>query len=225
MNFNTIENKLLTMANKVSKYCVGMEGNISSKIDDIIIIKASGSKLNELTINDLVCINKEDVNLTNPSKKASMELGFHRFLLGFDNINFVAHTHPTNTVKILCSNLSDEFSKNRLFPDQIVFNGKKSCLVPYAKPGEELTKLIKLFVNSFIKDEGYFPKLILLKNHGIISCGETIDECIISSDICEKSAEIFIGAYGLNKINFLHDSEINDLVEDENEIYRKKLIK
>ena len=153
-----------------------------------------------------------------------MELGFHTFLLGFDGINYISHTHPTNTLKILCSDMCELFSSNRLFPDQVVFNGVKSCLVPYAKPGDDLTNIIKINVNEFIDREGYFPKVILLENHGIITCGKTIDECIISTDICEKSADIFIGSLSLGKINFLTDLESKDLVNDKNEKYRQKLL-
>ena len=143
----------------------------------------------------------------------------------FDNINFISHTHPSNTVKILCSKYSSLFSHNRLFPDQVIFNGEKSCLVPYAKPGEELTKIIEECVNKFIENEGYFPKLILLENHGIIACGKTIDECVIISEICEKSAKIFLGAVLLGDIKFLSNSETNDLINDIKEKYRQELLK
>jgi L-fuculose-phosphate aldolase len=74
-------------------------------------------------------------------------------------------------------------------------------------------------------NSGNFPKLILLKNHGIIACGKTIDECTIISEICEKSAEIFIGAINTNNINFLTDESINDLIVDKNEKYRQELLK
>ena len=154
-----------------------------------------------------------------------MELSFHTYLLSFDDINYVSHTHPSNTVKILCSELSETFAQNRLFPDQVIFNGTKSCFVPYAKPGEELTNVIKDCINLFIKEEKYFPKLILLQNHGIICCGETIQECIMSTDICEKSAEIFIGSHVLGKTHFLNETEVNNLITDKKEIYRQNLIK
>lgn len=221
--------ELLKLAEKISKYCVGMEGNISSKTrtlsGDFLTIKASGSKLSNLTNDDLVDFNFNGVQLSNHNKKGSMELSFHMFLLGFDEINYVSHTHPTNTLKLLCTNYVHNFSTKRLFPDQVVFNGKKSCFVPYAKPGVELTEKIKKYVNLFIEKEGYFPKLILLGNHGIITCGKTIDECVISTDICEKSAEIFVGCSELGDIIFLGDSEIDELINDDNEKYRQKLIK
>lgn len=217
---------LISLSKQVSKYCIGMEGNVSAKTENGLLIKASGARLSELSYDDLVEFDMSGNQLSNTSKKGSMELSFHTFLLGFEEINYVSHTHPTNTLKILCSDMSELFASNRMFPDQVVFNGVKSCLVPYAKPGEDLTKMISECVNSFIENEGYFPKLILLRNHGIITCGKTIDECIISTDMCEKSAEIFIGSVSLGrKINFLSDKESNDLVEDKNEKYRQGLLK
>ena len=220
-----IEKQLIKLSKKISKYCVGMEGNISGKIDDGLLIKASGQRLSELSKSSLVKFDLDGNQLSNLSKRGSMELGFHTFLLKFDNINFISHTHPSNTVKILCSKYSSLFSDNRLFPDQVIYNGEKSCLVPYAKPGEELTKIIEECVNKFIENEGYFPKLILLENHGIIACGKTIDECVIISEICEKSAKIFLGAVLLGDIKFLSNSETNDLINDIKEKYRQELLK
>ena len=217
--------EIYKLSNAVSKYCIGMEGNISMKTANGILIKASGSMLNILSFDDLVEFDLDGSQISNFTKRGSMELGFHLFLLGFDNINYISHTHPINTLKILCSDKCESFAANRLFPDQVVFNGKKSCLVPYAKPGDDLTKSIKLHVDSFIENEGYFPKLILLKNHGIITFGKTVDECVISTDICEKSSEIFIGGSNLGQIKFLSDIESSDLIIDKNEKYRQDLLK
>lgn len=215
--------KLLDLAKQVSKYCVGMEGNVSAKIqtieNDFLTIKASGTKLSTLTEDDLVDFDFDGKQLSNLNKKGSMELGFHTYLLKFDGINFVSHTHPINTLKILCGGFSEVFAKYRLFPDQVVFNGGKSCLIPYVKPGDELTFLVKQYVEDFLNKEGYFPKVILLKNHGIITCGKTIDECIISTEICEKSAEIFL--QNVNKSVFLSDNDVKNLMEDDKEKYRQ----
>ena len=143
-----------------------------------------------------------------------MELNFHKFLLKHEEINYVCHTHPTNTLKILCSDNIYDFSVYRLFPDQVIFNDKKSCVIPYANPGEELFNHIEDMVNKFIESEKFFPKLILLKNHGIITCGKTI----------EKSAEIFLSGVDKMNMTYLSNLDINKLINDENEKYRKSLI-
>lgn len=215
---------LLNLAKRVSKYCVGMEGNVSAKLENGCLIKASGANLNDLNIDDLVEFDFNGKQVSNMDRKGSMELSFHQHLLCFSSINYVSHTHPTNTLKILCSRDKDLFASKRLFPDQVIFNGKKSCLIPYAKPGTDLTNMIQLKLSHFIETEGCFPKLMLLENHGIITCGKTIEECIISSDICEKSAEIFSGVE-TDKLIFLTDNEVIALSVDDNERYREQLVK
>ena len=222
MNMN--EN-LIELSKRISMFCIGMEGNVSEKTKSGLLIKASGARLSELSYDDLVEFDMKGNQLSNLSKRGSMELSFHTFLMGFEDINYISHTHPTNTLKILCSDKCSSFSDKRLFPDQVVFNGSKSCLVPYSKPGSDLTNMITQKVNSFIEKEKYFPKLILLENHGIITCGKTIDECVIATEICEKAAEIFIGSHLLGDVKFLSYDQLKDLVEDENEKYRQNLLK
>jgi len=214
---------LLKLANSISKYCVGMEGNVSMIHNNSILIKASGCFLSLMTKDDIIELDSNHKQVTNLNKLPSMELSFHIWLLNKLNMKFVAHTHPTKTVSILCSNFIHEFANNRLFPDQVIFNGYKSCVIPYAKPGEDLTEAIKLGVNSFIEKEHIFPKLILLQNHGIIACGKSYNECIIISDICEKSAEIFLESRKLNTI-YLSDFDIQNLIFDKKELYRVSLL-
>lgn len=221
MNNLDVTEKLLFLSKKVSKYCVGMEGNISGKDGDFFHIKASGSYLDGLKISDLIKYDFYGNQLNNFEKKGSMELGFHTLLLSYDNINFISHTHPVKTLSILSGNDILDFANKRIFPDQVIFNGEKSCVVPYVKPGDELTWMIKNKVDSFITNNGVFPKLILLQNHGIIACGSTIDECVIISDICEKSAEIYLN---VGKINFLTNEDVKSLLEDDKEKYRKSLL-
>jgi len=214
-----------TFARRISDFCVGMEGNISCKIESGIAIKASGSMLSMLEESDIVDFDLNGEQSSNFSRRGSMELGFHMYLMHFEGINFISHTHPSNTLKILCSDYFDDFAEKRLFPDQVVFNGKKSCVVPYAKPGDELTYAVRNSVEKFMILEGYFPKIILLRNHGIIACGKTIDECVIATQICEKAAESFIGASTLGGPIFLTDDEVDDLLGDKNEKHRHNLLK
>ena len=79
-------------------------------------------------------------------------------------------------------------------------------------------------VNKFIESEKFFPKLILLKNHGIITCGKTIEECVVATEICEKSAEIFLSGVDKMNMTYLSNLDINKLINVENEKYRKSLI-
>lgn len=214
---------LITLSNEISKFNVGAEGNVSAKGNNFFLIKASGCQLKDIQQDDFVKYNFDGHQLNNHKKKGSMELPFHKFLLEQKNINFVCHSHPKNVVKILCTDKSKVFSKKRFFPDQVVFNGTKSCLVDYKMPGKKLFDQIKKQVEKFQRKENFFPKVILLKNHGLIVCGETIKECLYLTEICEKSAEIFIDSTKLGGINFFSRKQCLEIINDKNEILRKKL--
>tara|TARA_B100002019_G_scaffold289428_1_gene305012 strand:+ start:6445 stop:7113 length:669 start_codon:yes stop_codon:yes gene_type:complete len=216
---------VLDLAKKVSKYTIAGEGNVSIRDSDTMLIKASGSTLETMTDEDLVRCNLDGNALDDEKKKPSMEVSFHAWILkSFPEIKCVCHTHPTNTNKILCSGDIIDFASKRLFPDQVVRNGIISCVVPYATPGILLREEIKKSVLEFIVDNGFFPKLILLKNHGIITASTSVQEAIVSTLMCEKSAEIFIGAKMLGKIQFLTQDEIDAVNTHPSEKYRRSLI-
>ena len=218
-------NELINFSKRLSPFVVGVEGNISARIGDKIIIKDSGTDLTNMSLKDLTECDLDGIPTRKDSKKPSIELGFHKWLLSQNNINYVAHTHPVNTLKILCSSCVENFSQIRLFPDQIVFNGKTSCVVNYANPGIELLEEIISSVDQYTRIEGVFPKLILLKNHGIICAASTINECVIATEICEKSAEIYIGAKSLGNVNRIIINNVERLTNDKNETYRQELIR
>ena len=220
---------ILELAHTLSPYTICGEGNVSGRSSsvkgDSFWIKASGTSLDTLKKEDLVACHLNAVPY-NVKDKPSMEVLFHAWI--FDNypeVNYIAHTHPTYTNQILCSEKAYSFAEKRLFPDQVVRNGRKSCLVPYATPGKELRDEIKKQIGYFVEEEEFFPKLILLENHGIITTGSTHIDCIASTLMCEKSAEIFIGAKLLGQIKYLTEEEIAAVDKCPNEAYRRKLFK
>lgn len=214
-----VVNNLTKLSLELEKYVVGFEGNVSAKHGKTFLIKSSGTKIKNLSYENLVLFDFNGNQLNNFEKKGSMEMLFHKFLLSFDGINYIAHTHPVNCLKVLCTEMAEDFTNKRIFPDQVIFNLKKSCFIPYCHPGEELSEKIKFEVYNFINKNNFFPKLILLENHGIIACGETAEECVVITEICEKSAEVFFSIH--NKIpKFLTKENIDCLLEDKNEKYR-----
>lgn len=218
--------EILELAREVSDYAICGEGNVSVRDGSNFKIKSSGTSLHTLSEDDLTLCDIDGKQLDESHKKPSIEVCFHAWIMkNFPEVNYIAHTHPTHTNKILCTDHIYSFAINRLFPDQVIRNGKKSCVVPYATPGEKLLIEIEQSVNSFIDNEGYFPKLIFLQNHGIIVSSSSYKECIASTFMCEKSAQIFIGSIGLGKCNFLDSNLVNEVFDCPNEKYRRELLK
>ena len=205
---------ILELARTLGPYAICGEGNVSVKDDagDSFWIKASGTSLDTLEKKDLVVCKMSGVPYDSLGLKPSIETGFHAWLQReFDEVKFVAHTHLPMTMQVVCSEQIWSFAEHRLFPDQVVRNGAKSCVVPYAMPGKPLLEEIKKSVLAFIEEEGHFPKLILLQNHGIIVASSSYKECIASTLMCEKSAEIFIGAKTLGQTRFLSEDEVEEI--------------
>ena len=219
-----IFDNVLEMAKSVSHFTIAGEGNVSVRDGDAMLIKASGSTLESMTDEDLVRCDLDGNALEGEEKKPSMEVSFHAWILKtFPSINCVCHTHPTHTIKILCSSRLHDFANKRLFPDQVVRNGTKSCVVPYAMPGKPLREQIKKYVTIFVEEYQYFPKLILLENHGIITASSSHKGCIASTMMCEKSAEIFIGSKVLGQTNFLTREQVNEIDKCPSEKHRRKM--
>jgi len=217
--------QLLDLSYNVSSQAICGEGNVSMRGDKGFYIKASGTDLATMEWEDTVHCDLEGNAYEGEEKKPSMEVSFHAwFYKTFPEINFVSHTHPVNTLRILCSSRIFSFATQRLFPDQVVRNGVVSCLVPYATPGIPLMQKIELSVMEFIEKEKFFPKLILLQNHGIITASSSAKECLTSALMCEKSAEIFIGAKLLNNMTFISPESVAELNADPNEKYRRDLL-
>ena len=217
-------NELLELSHAIHPFTICGEGNVSCREDTDFLIKASGTNLDDLGYDDLVRCKMDGKPHEGEELKPSMEVSFHAWILRtFPQINFVAHTHPIHTNKILCSERIFSFGKRRLFPDQIVRNGSRSCVVPYATPGKPLKDAIKESVIQFMTDSKYFPKLILLQNHGIITAATSAKDCITSTLMCEKSAEIYSGARAMGSINYLTKEQIAEVDTSPDEKYRREI--
>ena len=177
-------------------------GNTSVKFEDgYMAIKASGSLLkqmnesfgyvvvngtemrryHEIAHDPLSDCNKEAMELAlssviqiNGEKKArpSVEVGFHS-ILG----KYVLHLHPVYANILLCSKGGTEKAMD------IAHSAGISCIaVPYAMPGYNLTKLILGAMTDYKRMYSSVPKVIFLKNHGVVTHGDTAEEAVSLMD-------------------------------------------
>jgi len=222
------------------------EGNVSARLTEVsFLVKASGSTLANLQENDLVQCNASmllaqldksslsDAEMEtmllacrtdSSSKKPSIEALFHSYLLTLPNIEFVSHTHPLGVNQIMCSPRAQVFAKRRIFPEQIVYCGLSSVLVPYTDPGLPLAQSIRRESESYLKKYRRAPQTILLKNHGLITLGPTAQAVWAAAVIAEKAATIFIGAAGLGGPTYMSQKNSLRIWQRPDEHYRRSLI-
>ena len=194
------------------------EGNTSCRLDtDTFLVKASGSSLATLREDQLVACrfsallpmlhhlvmsdakveealleSRVDPNAPKPSVEAL----FHAWLLTLPGVDVVGHTHPIAVDQILCAgdDACHRYTEERRFPDEIVCCGARSVLVPYVDPGLPLAMAIRDKTHTFIDKENRHPRVILLRNHGLIACGASTGAVLAATLMAEKAARIFVGS-------------------------------
>jgi rhamnose utilization protein RhaD (predicted bifunctional aldolase and dehydrogenase) len=223
------------------------EGNTSAKLgSETFLVKASGSSLGTLTESDVVecrfapllelmknpeasdaeidtALNGSRVQAD--AKRPSVEALFHAWLLSLPGIHFVGHTHPEAVNAILCSPRAEEFAARRLFPDQIVCCGESSVLTPYCDPGLKLAQSIAVETERYIAQRGTPPRVILLKSHGIITLGSTVQAVQAAMFMTVKAAHIFLGAAALGGPVYLAEADIARIANRSDEHYRQRALK
>lgn len=204
------------LANPEHRQLILAEGNTSARDGDNLWIKASGHSMSGIDTCGFVQVSISKVidTLDKPrplddelrtalndartdptsSNIPSTETFMHAWLLTLPGVSFVAHTHPTTTLAVMCSPRAKDFAAQRLFPDHIVLCGPESVFVAYSAPGFDLAVAIRTACEEFTQRTGLRPKTILLENHGLIALGETPNEALSACLMTEKAAEVFLQA-------------------------------
>jgi rhamnose utilization protein RhaD (predicted bifunctional aldolase and dehydrogenase) len=223
------------------------EGNTSTGVDDeTLLVKASGSRLADLNESGVTACRRDallaplrdgdkweddaieqcllDARVDRSARKPSVEAMFHAWLLTLPGVRFVGHTHPVAINAVLCSPRAGDLAVQRLFPDQIVCCGGSSPLVPYTDPGLSLARAIRTTVVQHQETMGEVPRVILLRNHGLIALGATPAAVVAATLMMNKAAEIFLGAAALGGPDFLAPEQVTRIGGRKDEHYRQKAL-
>lgn len=107
--------------------------------------------------------------------RSSIETLLHAFL----PFSHVDHTHPDAIISICCADNGKQVAKE-IFRDRFVW-------VPYIRPGFSLSKKIAEAVQSHPKAE-----LVLMEKHGLVTWGNTSEECYQRTISVIQEAEDYI---------------------------------
>jgi len=248
---NPITQDLLALSHELGREDRGLamlgEGNTSARLtEDTYLVKASGTCLGTLKEEDVVecrlsallpLLEKDSLTdqqvddvllasrLDQKAKKPSVEAVFHAYLLSLPGIKFVGHTHATTVNQILCSPRAQDFAVHRMFPDEIVCCSVASVFVPYTDPGLKLAQMIRSQTEAFVKQYQRQPRVILMKNHGIITLGGTWQSVLAAMLMAEKTARVFVGAAQLGGPVFFSEENIARIAGRPDEAYRQRALK
>lgn len=246
-----IERQLLELAadaGDARQMAILGEGNISGSLDgDTFLVKASGTRLSALRREHLVEVRFEpllraiaeeerisdddvearlmEARVDHDALKPSVESLFHAWLLRLSGVRFVGHVHSVAVNQILCSPEAVNYARKRLFPDQIVYCGAESVLVPYVDPGLQLARRIADEVDAFRMRTNRDPVTILIENHGIIAVGSTHSQVMAALSMAEKSAAVFIGAAAAGGPVYMSHQHVRRIADRIDEHYRQRMLR
>jgi len=156
--------------------------------------------------------------------RPSVETLFHAYLLSLPGIRFVGHTHPTPVNAVLCSERAEEAVAGRLFPDEIVCCGPAPAWVPYVDPGQPLARELRTRVEAYIEAHNAPPRIILMRNHGLIALGKSVQEVESATAMYVKTARIILGTFALGGPHFLTPENVERIYTRPDEKYREQQI-
>lgn len=162
------------------KMVAGADGNLSVRLGpDRLLITPSGFALDRLTPADLVTVANDGEVLggsANPSSELATHLFFYRKRPA---IGAVVHSHPPYATAFAAAGVELDW---RVLPEMVVVVGPVA-LTKYAAPG---TSEMPTALEPFIVDHHAF----LLRNHGLITIGRTLDQALQRHEIIEHGARI-----------------------------------
>jgi len=184
MELEDIKREVLETSIKMSKmgFAAGTWGNISARVDqDRMIITPSGMSYNVLKPENMVLANIHDLSYEG-KLKPSIEFPLHAEIYkARPEINAVMHTHSINA----CTIAAARKDIPPILDDMVQIIGGSIRITEYALPGSE--QMVK---NAVKKLEN--RNATILANHGPVCLGRNLDEALITSQIVEKAAKVFI---------------------------------
>lgn len=219
MNEKRAVEELIAMSVRVGNradYVQAGGGNTSVKTDGgWMAVKASGCRLKDMSENyGYVAVNAEKIKeyclqehegedcskrcieiasetrrqiYEEPKARASIEVGFHSVL-----DTYVLHLHPVYVNVFLCARDGMEkvldFAREKKIP---------AAGVKYVIPGYELTREILKAGQEYARQNGRFPQVYFLKNHGIITTAASREETEVLMDQVNEGLK---SAFGLEEM-------------------------
>lgn len=249
MNASHILDELIRLAHELGieerQLVILGEGNLSADCGDgTFWVKASGSSMVDIdqtgfsrvrfepvlkltsqldpTEQQVITGLKESL-VTEGMRQPSVETFLHAICLHETEAQFIAHTHPTSVLSILCSKLGAEPLMKHIFPEPIPICGRALAIVPYTDPGFKLAHAVRQSLHEFGEVYGETPKVMLMINHGLVALGKSSQEALKITRIIDKWARIVLATYCLGGPNFLSSEQVDRFTKRKDEEIRQEM--
>lgn len=200
-----LKKKLITIGSSLyrSGMLAGTDGNLSARIDKKrVLITRSGAAKGRLKSGDFVTVDLSGKVLKSkirPSTEAAMHLTVYN---GRPDVWACVHTHPPFATSFAVAGIKLE---RNVLPEVTVFVGEIP-LIDYAPPG---VGAISKAITPFLLENN----ALLLRNHGLLTFGRTVEEAFHRHETVEHYARIMFLATRLGNVNTIPSDDLIRLDE------------
>lgn len=180
------------------------DGNLSARLDRTHVLCTPTAVSKRLVRDDdLIVVDLFTGKQISGRSRPFSELGLHlEYYKVRDDVRAVIHAHPPETTALAAAGIEIE---PRLTAESVVSLGQRIPLAPLAPPGSlESAQQIRFL--------GRFFDVILLANHGSISCGEDLEQAFLRMELAEHLAGIQRKALALGDVRLVPDLWLPDLL-------------
>lgn len=188
-------------------------GNLSWRIDDErMLITATRAWLGTMTKDQVaICRIKDGASLN--GKAPSIEVGFHRAILGErQDVNVVLHFQSPYATALACRKTQPGEGHSLFFVPEIPYYIGPVAVVPYMAPGSpDLARAVTSAMRAH--------DLVVLRNHGQVTVGRDFQETLQRAVYFEFAAAIFLRAG--DNVGLLGEKDVNALYRARQESLRQ----
>lgn len=145
-----------------------------------LLLKAATIGVDEITPENLNTINLEDMSVEGPLPRHLESIIHTQIMLRRPEINAVVHTHPPYAIAFsaLEKPLLAISHDAAIFFECLPVFGETTDLIQTVEQAEAMTKALGS------------AKALVLKNHGIVTCGESVEEAVYLAIYLERACKI-----------------------------------
>ena len=165
-------------------YAFGSTGNLSVRTEAEILITPTGRSLRNLRPEDLACIDEAGtpLNAARPSKEYPFHLAAYR--AAGRRAAAIVHLHSPHAVALSCLDNLNEREPLPVITPYYLMRVAPVAVVPYFRPGSEE-------LGAAIGQAARDHDTILLRNHGLVCLGRSLEEAVDRTDELEETARLY----------------------------------
>src|SRR5215216_7048210 len=201
---NSEREKLCAVAGSLYQrgYAFGSTGNLSIRVGERVWITPTGKSLRALVTDELAEVDLQGVsqNENRPSKELPFHLGIYKQR---QDAQAIVHLHSLHAVALSCLESLNPAEPLPPLTPYYFMRVAPLAVIPYFRPGSPP-------LASEVEAAATLHNSMLLRNHGLITMGATLDEAVDRAEELEQTARLYFMLRN-EQVRYLTAEEIADL--------------